>query len=210
MPANPDQAAPKQPTWLEIVAANACSDNALQAAAPVEVPPAPEPLRLPVMGPTLASDSVSAIENCKKKIAARGFPNGFSSREQFVSAMSDLCATAASLNLIVRLTGVRGVAATFKSLSADKLGHYFDRNGNNTSDIDIFFVTDSLLAAPARPNRNGFIHPDRIAEAYPDLEAWNREWTERLGRDACAAALQSASPAMMEPHVPFLCGSKQT
>lgn len=197
------------PSWADIVAANTAPSS--QSHAPsAPIPPAPPPIHQPVMGPTLATTSVSAVETCKKKIAARGFPNGFSTREEFRACMQDLCDTANAQGIVVKVVGVRGTAATFKSANPNKPGHHFDKKGPNSSDIDIFFVTDSFLANPARPNKHGFVHPDKIAEAYPDIEGWNQEWTTKLGRDATAAAFRSASPALTEPHVPYTCGSKTT
>lgn len=189
----------QRPSWAEMV-----SDRVeVVATGEVKVVPlAPKPRYVPVAAEKPAELSPAAIENCKKKIAARGFPNGFRSKEQFEECMAELYALLQARGIPVKAVGVRGMAATYKSANPDRVGHHFDRNGSRSSDVDAFFATESLLRVDARPNRAGILLPSDVAAAFPEIGDWSVRWTATLRRPVSAAAFTSLE-ALKELYVPF-------
>lgn len=134
---------------------------------------------------------------------ARGYPMGFRNKEQFEQCMQSLCAAVANSGISCSSVGVRGTAATFNSNNPYKPGHYFDKKGKGTSDLDVFFVTDERLACA--PSAAKFFHPDKIESNYPKIAEWSEEWTGTLGRETTAGAFKSSALALGEDHIAYTC-----
>lgn len=165
------------------------------------VPLAPKPRYTPAPVEKPPEMSAGAIENCKKKIAARGFPNGFKSKEEFEECLAELCSLIEASGIPVKAAGVRGMAASYKSLNPGRVGHHFDKNGPRTSDVDAFFMTEARLKLGARPSAAGVFQPADVAAAFPEVAGWSERWTERLGRPVTAAAFTSLE-SLKELYVP--------
>jgi hypothetical protein len=71
--------------------------------------------------------------------------------------------------------GVRGSAVTGKNW---RTGKPFGPH----SDIDVFAesstLTEGLQTSKKTP---GFVHPDKVHAAYPELKAWSERWSGILG-----------------------------
>jgi hypothetical protein len=104
-------------------------------------------------------------------------PRGFASAEQFGQASSELRAALKSSNITDATIGVRGSSVTGVSF---RTGAPF----GPASDID-FYVESGQLTNGLRTSRNipGFVHPDRVAGAFPELAAWAQKWSSILGRE---------------------------
>jgi hypothetical protein len=167
------------------------------------VAPQPKAEPKPAAKTLPASSSKSSVKPCFSSLKERGYPLGFESRDQFEACMEDLCQEAQKRGVACKTVGVRGSAATYTSNNPHKKGHYFDKKGEGKSDIDAFIVSDSRL--DCRPNRDGFFHPDKVAESYPDLAQWGQDWSNELGRDITPGVHKSTSPALKEDYIAYAC-----
>jgi hypothetical protein len=199
---------PPRKSWLDVASASlpaekqkpadpAQSSPAKTVAAQPKAEPKPAAKTLP------ASSSKSSVKPCFSSLDERGYPLGFESRETFEACMEDLCKTAKGQGIPCKTVGVRGSAATYTSSNPNKKGQYFDSRGKGKSDIDAFIVSDKRL--DCRPNRDGFFHPDKVAESYPALAQWGEDWSEKLGREISPGIHKSTSPALAEDYIAYAC-----
>ncbi len=109
--------------------------------------------------------------------AAEGLvPRGFASAEQFAQARGELQAALEASGITDGVIGVRGSSVTGASF---RTGAPF----GPASDID-FYVESAQLTSGLRTSQSipGFVHPDRVMSAYPEIGAWAGQWSEALGR----------------------------
>ncbi|MCG2594424.1 hypothetical protein LZ009_16730 [Ramlibacter sp. XY19] len=198
---------PPKKTWAELAAAAADKppskpagksfappDKAGAGQAKTQPKPADKPL---------PAASSKPVQPCFSSLDERGYPLGFENRDQFETCMEELCQTAQKQGIACKTVGVRGSAATYTSSNPNKKGQHFDSRGKGKSDIDAFIVSDSRLEC--RPNKTGFFHPDKVADAYPKLAEWGEAWSEELGREITPAVHKSTSPALDEPYIAYAC-----
>jgi len=104
-------------------------------------------------------------------------PRGFASAEQFAQANAELRAALEASGVTDATIGVRGSAVTGKSF---RTGAPF----GPASDIDFYVESEQLTSSLQTSSRiPGFVHPDRVAAAFPELAAWAKNWSGILGRD---------------------------
>ena len=170
-----------------------------QSVQPVNLPPPPRVVPKPTT-PLPSINSTSPVVPCFDSIRDRGYPLGFRSEEQFAECMNELYQAADNSGIESEGTGVRGSAATYTSSNPNKPGAYFDSRSKR-SDIDAFLVSDGWLEC--RPDRKGFVHPDKVAEAYPKLVEWGQKWSQKLGREITPAIFRSDASAFDGPYIPY-------
>ena len=80
--------------------------------------------------------------------------------------------------------GVRGSSVT--GFGGNPKSPTFGQPFGPTSDIDLF--VESTQAVNAFKKQPGFVHPDKMIDAFPGLDAWSQRWSDILGRPVSPAA----------------------
>ncbi|HTA93505.1 MAG TPA: hypothetical protein VK745_28195, partial [Polyangiaceae bacterium] len=90
-------------------------------------------------------------------------------------AHTELAAALESSGVTDASIGVRGSSVTGTSFTGEPFGP--------KSDID-FFAESEQLTAGLRTSTSipGFVHPDRVSKAFPEVADWADRWTNELGR----------------------------
>lgn len=139
-------------------------------------------------------------------VSARGMPKvrpirvlGFGSYPEFTQAMRELQEALAKSGITDARVGVRGSAVTGKNF---RTGEPFGPK----SDIDVFAESGKLteaLKTSKTPGLEGMVHPDRIAKAFPELDAWSARWTEIAGRPVQVSGFKPGTLPANQPFVTF-------
>ena len=145
----------------------------------------------PAMG---ANNDFSSWSNAAKTAV----PRGFASAEQFGQASAELRTALQSNGITDATIGVRGSSVTGTSF---KTGQPF----GPASDIDFFVesgqLTNGLKTSSSIP---GFVHPDKVMKAFPDLRAWSESWSSTLGRPISPGGFVPGTvpshPTIIAPH----------
>ena len=140
---------------------------------------------------TGAGDAAGAAAN-------NAVPRGFASAEQFGQASAELRTALGSHGITDATIGVRGSSVTGTSF---KTGQPF----GPASDIDFFVesaqMTNGLKTSSSIP---GFVHPDRVMKAFPELRAWSESWSVTLGRPVSPGGFVPGNipshPTIIAPH----------
>ena len=114
--------------------------------------------------------------------ATRTVSLGFQSEVQQAQAIQELQGALNASGITDATIGVRGSSVTGSSY---RTGAPF----RPASDVDTFIesaqLTEGLSTSKKIP---GFVHPDKIMDAYPLLGQWATDWSKILGRDITPGA----------------------
>ncbi|WP_207306760.1 hypothetical protein [Xanthomonas oryzae] len=129
--------------------------------------------------------------------ATRNVPLGFESEAQFHVAAQELMDVMVENGINDATVGVRGSSVT--GVSSNPRSENFGKPFGPSSDIDMFIESAEVTSAfKKQPN---FVHPDRMIDAYPSLDAWSLKWSNILGRPISPAAWKPgalpSTPAIM-------------
>jgi RHS repeat-associated protein len=133
------------------------------------------------------------------KVGGGGFvPRGFANAKQFAQASGELEAALARSGITDAQIGVRGSSVIGVS---SKTGAPFSA----ASDID-FFVESRQLTEGFSTSKNipGFVHPEKLFGAFPELEAWSVRWSNTLGRDVTPGGFTAGSISGTPMPQPFI------
>ena len=119
--------------------------------------------------------------------ATRNVPLGFESESQFLSAAKQLQDAMRANGITDATVGVRG--SSVSGFGGNPRSPTFGKPFGPTSDIDLF--VQSAQAVGQFKNQPNFIHPDKVIDAFPNLESWSQTWSDILGRPV--------SPAIWKP-----------
>ncbi|EGO62506.1 hypothetical protein, partial [Acetonema longum] len=122
-----------------------------------------------------------------KLIPTKTIPRGFSNVEQFDQCAVELKQALSKSGLDVTSIQVRGSSAT--GVSSKGGGFRFD--GSNPSDIDFAIeFNQKLPGISTSKNIDGFIHPNKLFNNFPELQAWADKWSTTLGRKVTPGGFQ--------------------
>ncbi|NKJ21391.1 putative Ig domain-containing protein [Dyella sp. SG609] len=147
--------------------------------APGEMPEAPE--AVPNSTPPVPNTGLTGVPI---NGATRSVPLGFESETQFHAASQELIDAMAENGFNDATVGVRGSSVT--GFGSNPRSPTFGQPFGPSSDIDLFVESSDVVSA--FKNQPNFIHPDRMIDAYPNLDAWSQKWSEILGRPVSPAA----------------------
>ncbi len=139
-----------------------------------------------------ATDAVvTAINGAAFDLA---YPRGFQSAEQFAQAMNELRSILQEAGITDARIGVRGSSVTgVNSRTGAPFREMSDPGPpfKPPSDID-FFVESDQLTEGFHTSRNipGFVYPDDLNAAYPNIRRWTTYWSTNLGREVSVGGFQ--------------------
>lgn len=117
-------------------------------------------------------------------------PLSFPSVEVFEGFREDLHQLMDRIGLGDAVLRLRGTQATFYSEDPGKpLGHHFDESPAEPADVDIGVASKALTQAMAaagyspHPNLPDIFKTRHVMAQFPELQAFSRKWTKKLGRD---------------------------
>ena len=116
--------------------------------------------------------------------ATRNVPLGFESESQFLTASKELNDVMSAHGINDAIVGVRGSSVT--GFGGNPKSPTFGQPFGPTSDIDLF--VESAVAVNAFKKQPGFVHPDKMINAFPGLDVWSQRWSDILGRPVSPAA----------------------
>jgi large repetitive protein len=131
-----------------------------------------------------APGDVSGVSAEAVNGATRTLPLGFISEQQFASAVAGLRSALVASGIDDAVVGVRGSSVTGFGSNPNSIR--FGAPFGPASDID-FFVQSATLTNNFK-RQPGFVHPDQLLKAYPELDTWSRTWSDLLGREITPAA----------------------